>query len=40
MIVRGVVAGVLLAALIIFSWFATFRAIEAEVDNRYGTYIP
>lgn len=37
MIVRGLVAGVVLAALIIAGWFVTLRAIEREVDNRYGT---
>jgi hypothetical protein len=37
MIVRGLIAGVLLAALIMAGWFLTLRAVEAEVDNRYAT---
>jgi TRAP-type C4-dicarboxylate transport system permease small subunit len=40
MIVRGLVAGAVLAVLVIAGWLLAFRAIEAEVDNRYGTYIP
>jgi TRAP-type C4-dicarboxylate transport system permease small subunit len=37
MIVRGLVAGVVLAVLMIAGWFVTLRAVEREVDNRYGT---
>ena len=37
MIVRGLVTGIVLAALIMAGWFVTLQAIEAEVDNRYGT---
>jgi hypothetical protein len=37
MIVRGLIAGVLLAVLIMAGWFVTFLAVEAEVNNRYGT---
>jgi TRAP-type C4-dicarboxylate transport system permease small subunit len=40
MIVRGVVAGAVLVVLVIAGWLLAFRAIEREVDNRYGTYIP
>jgi hypothetical protein len=34
---RGVIAGIVLAVLIMAGWFVTLQAIEAEVDNRYGT---
>jgi hypothetical protein len=37
MIVRGLLAGAVLAVLIMAGWFVTLRAIEREVDNRYGT---
>jgi hypothetical protein len=37
MIVRGLVAGVVLAALIMAGWFVTLQAIEREVENRYAT---
>lgn len=37
MIVRGLLVGVVAAALIMAGWFLTLRAIEREVDNRYGT---
>ena len=37
MIVRGLLAGIILAVLIMAGWFVTLQAIEAEVDNRYGT---
>jgi hypothetical protein len=36
-IVRGLLVGVVTAALIMAGWFLTLRAIEREVDNRYGT---
>ena len=36
MIVRGLIAGIVLAALIMAGWFVTLRAVEAEVNNRYG----
>jgi hypothetical protein len=35
--IRGVIAGIVLAVLIMAGWFVTLRAIEREVDNRYGT---
>jgi len=35
--IRGVMVGVVVAALIMAGWFLTLRAIEREVDNRYGT---
>lgn len=34
---RGIIAGIVLAVLIMAGWFVTLQAIEAEVDNRYGT---
>lgn len=34
---RGVIAGIVLAVLIMAGWFVTLQAIEAEVNNRYGT---
>lgn len=34
---RGIIAGVLLAVLIMAGWLVTLQAIEREVDNRYGT---
>jgi hypothetical protein len=37
MIVRGLVAGIVLAALIMAGWFLTFQAIEGEVNSRYAT---
>jgi hypothetical protein len=33
---RGVIAGIVLAVLIMAGWFVTLQAIEAEVNNRYG----
>jgi hypothetical protein len=37
MIVRGLVAGIILAVLIMAGWLVTLQAIEREVDNRYAT---
>jgi hypothetical protein len=37
MIVRGLVAGIVLAALIMAGWFLTLQAIEGEVNSRYAT---
>jgi hypothetical protein len=34
---RGIIAGIVLAVLIMAGWFVTLQAIEAEVNNRYGT---
>ena len=35
--IRGVIAGIVLAVLIMAGWFVTLQAIEREVENRYGT---
>jgi hypothetical protein len=39
--IRGVIAGAVLAMLIMAGWTVTFQAIEGEVNRRYGiTNIP
>jgi hypothetical protein len=35
--IRGVIAGAVLAMLIMAGWTVTFRAIEGEVNRRYET---
>ena len=35
--IRGVIAGAVLAMLIMAGWTVTFRAIEGEVNRRYGS---